>query len=158
MRGSYAQGSLLMIARSMSGPGANRDVKFDGINPAGLFKEETILFFSLKLWFWSFLLLLLLLCVWLQNWGQIKKSHLIFYFSVLAILCRISIIWISVTSNLASMLSHSLKLKFHLDILKVESTYILLISLQCICLFVIMRSTIQSTLSCVSNGLRTIVD
>ena len=30
-----------MIARSMSGPGANRDVKFDGINPAGLFKEKT---------------------------------------------------------------------------------------------------------------------
>ena len=87
-----------------------------------------------------------------------KKSHFIFYFSVLAILCRISIIWISVTSNLASMLSHSLKLKFHLDILKVESTYILLISLQCICLFVIIRSTIQSTLSCVSNGLWTIVD
>lgn len=41
MRGSYAQGSLLIIARSMSGPGANRDVKFDGINPAGLFKEKT---------------------------------------------------------------------------------------------------------------------
>ena len=30
-----------MIARSMSGPGANRDVKFDGINPAGLVKEKT---------------------------------------------------------------------------------------------------------------------
>lgn len=29
-----------MIARSVSGPGANRGVKFDGISPAGLFKEE----------------------------------------------------------------------------------------------------------------------
>lgn len=49
-----------MIARTISGTGTNRNVKFDGISPAGLLG-------CFKLFQAAFLQLLPLPCVWLGN-------------------------------------------------------------------------------------------